>query len=466
MKTIVLVKVVDGEINPFDKSALEVALSIEKNDVTVISMGPESWTDNLRELTRLGAQRVILLSDKVFAGSDTLATSYILSEAIKKLKFDLILCGRKTLDGETGQVGPCLAEMLGIPVITNVLECEINKSGIKCKTELGAEKTSFPALLTLNKIKDLRFPSIFSKTGEIEVWSNEKICADIKRCGLSGSPTKVIDSFESVKGERKCRFIDTKDFAPLLNELLKRKKRENEIKQSKNKLKSVWAVGEEVLPAAKAIAENVTVIPKDTPEKIAELAKKEKPHVILWNADVWGRREAPRVQSLLQTGLCADCTELETDGKKLFMIRPAKAGNITAKIKCDTYPQMATVRTSLNTAEDIIVSAGKGVIECTDEVREFAKAIGAGFGASRGLVDAGCADYKYQVGLTGRTVNPKIYIAIGISGAVHHIAGIKDSDTVIAVNPDKDARIFKFSDYGIVCGFNDFYKELKDCGRS
>ena len=152
---------------------------------------------------------------------------------------------------------------------------------------------------------------------------------------------------------------------------------------------------------------------------------------------------------MLKTGLCADCTQLEADGDTLLMYRPARGGNIYAKIKCLTYPQMATVRTK-SESSDIIVSMGKGVVESIDLVKAFAEEIGAELGASRGMVDAGKLLYEMQVGLTGKTVSPKIYVAVGISGAVHHTCAIEGADTVIAINPDKDARIFEYADYGIL----------------
>ena len=175
---------------------------------------------------------------------------------------------------------------------------------------------------------------------------------------------------------------------------------------------------------------------------------KEKPEVILWNADLTGRKNAPIAAAMLKTGLCADCTSLETDGKLLYMYRPAQEGNIIAKIKCLTMPQMATVRTK-SESNDIIVSGGKGAAEFTDELLKFAEEIGGEPGASRGLVDMGKAPYEMQIGLTGKAVSPKIYIAVGISGAVHHTCAIEGAETVIAINPDKDARIFEYADYGI-----------------
>ena len=124
MKIVVCVKASAGEINPFDESALEFALRTS-TDVTVVSMGPPAVKSALLPLTRLGA-KVILISDPAFAGSDTLATSYVLSEAIKRIGFDLIVCGRQSVDGDTAQVGPMLAEMLGVGVITNVFIKNLN----------------------------------------------------------------------------------------------------------------------------------------------------------------------------------------------------------------------------------------------------------------------------------------------------------------------------------------------------
>ena len=128
MKILVCVKVVKGELNPFDESALECALQLS-DDVTVVSMGPKVCENALKPLTRLGA-KVILISDNCFAGADTLATSYILSTAIKEMDYDLILCGRQSIDGDTAQVGPMLSQMLGIPLITNAA-MNIRSSGRK-----------------------------------------------------------------------------------------------------------------------------------------------------------------------------------------------------------------------------------------------------------------------------------------------------------------------------------------------
>jgi len=450
MKILVCLKVIKGEINPFDESALECALRLS-NDVTVISMCPKSAENVLLPLTRLGV-KIILISDMAYAGSDTLATSYILSKAAKLLECDLILCGRQTVDGDTAQVGPMLSQMLDIPLITNALEVGTSEDKVNTKTRMGDETAQLPALVTVERGYVLRFASIFSKVGEIQHWDNSKLLCDTSKCGFSGSPTRVLEAFESERGRRKCKFITMSELVPLVEELKKRESVKESAESKVAKLKSVWAVGDEVLEKAKEIADEVIRIEKTTPEEIAKLAAEKKPEVILWNADLWGRRNAPVAAAILNTGLCADCTRLEADGDDLIMYRPAQGGNITAKIKCVTRPQMATVRTKAESS-DIIVSGGKGVKDRLTEVEALAKQLGAELGASRGLVDADGAPYDRQVGLTGKTVSPRIYIAIGISGAIHHTCGIEGAGTVIAINPDKDARIFEYADYGIVESF-------------
>ena len=458
MKILVCVKVVNGELNPFDACALEEALRIG-GEVSVLSMCPPSSESILRSLTRLGVKNVYLLSDSVYAGSDTLATSYILSLAAQKIGFDLILCGRQTIDGDTAQVGPCLATKLGIGLVTNVLKLSIDGDSISCETRAGNESVKFPALLTVERINILRFPSIFSRLGEVTVWSNSDIGADPSRCGLHGSPTKVLKVFEAPAAERECRFISPSDLKTVVEECLKKDSSESEVNESKMKLPFILAVGETVAEKARLIAERVKVIEPSDPQSIAKIIKEENADVVLWNADLWGRKNAPVVAALLETGLCADCTHLETDGKKLFMFRPAKSGSVIAKIECATSPQMATVRCDKVT-EELIVSGGRGVSGHIDEFNALADTLGGAKAASRALVDMNLAPYSHQIGLTGRNASAKVYVAVGISGAGQHTCALDAVGTIIAINPDKDARIFGYADYGIIGNIEDVIKEI------
>ena len=210
-----------------------------------------------------------------------------------------------------------------------------------------------------------------------------------------------------------------------------------------------------------------------------------------------GRDMGPRLSSRLQTGLTADCTGLAIDEETgcVAWTRPAFGGNLMATILCtDHRPQLGTVRPGVfkkpaageakaeitkvdfsfpaegirteilevikETAgelvdlegADIIVAGGRGVgsAEGFAPVRELAEALGATVGASRAAVDAGWISHSHQVGQTGKTVGPKLYIACGISGAIQHLAGMSASDVIVAINKDADAPIFGVADYGIV----------------
>lgn len=200
---------VKGEINPFDMYAIEEALKIKEEHggkVTAISMGILTAVDQLREAIALGVDEAVLLSDKNFAGSDTLATSYVLSAGIKKTgNYQLIICGRQAVDGDTAQVGPALAEKLGIPHVTCVKKIEDIREGyIRCQrmTDKGYEiiEMELPALITVMKdINDPRLPTIKgimkAKKACIRVWTADEIDVNKELCGLKGSPTQVVKTF-------------------------------------------------------------------------------------------------------------------------------------------------------------------------------------------------------------------------------------------------------------------------------
>jgi electron transfer flavoprotein beta subunit len=203
-------------INPDDKHAIEEALRLREEfggKVTVISMGPPQADAALREAYAMGVDEVKLLCDRAFAGADTLATSYTLATCVKYLgKFDLIICGRQAIDGDTAQIGPQMAEYLGIPQVTYVKKLEVD--GKKLKIERAMEdgyeiiETNMPALLTV--IKDLnspRYPTVgrileSCRNIEIPFLTAKDIKADPKKIGLEGSPTGVKRTFApEPKGE-------------------------------------------------------------------------------------------------------------------------------------------------------------------------------------------------------------------------------------------------------------------------
>ncbi len=451
MKIVVCIRQgLDGDINPFDACALEEALRIKNAEVTLLSMGPLSAKDFLYKLTRLGAKKAILLSDKVFAGADTLATAYTLSLAINKLRPDLVFCGRQTLVGDTAQTGPMLSVFANLSLITNVMSIEEINENITCITRSGKKETvSLPALITVERINNLRLPSIMSKMGEVEVFTAETVNADINRCGLIGSPTRVLKTFENQSGKRKCKFIPIDELKEVIESSLKKEKEKVNTEESKVKLKNVCIVGETPRIYADGIAEDITVLDFDSAENLALKIQEQDFDAVLFSSDDVSKKLAAQISAILKLGLCADCTALQTDGEKLIMYRPALSGSIIAKIESKTRPAMATLRTETDSSR-IAVAVGYGAKDALDIVKSFANAINAELVATRKSVDNDIMPYSMQVGLTGKTVSPDVYIAVGVSGAVHHVVGMQRSGTVIAINTDKDAPIFDYADYGII----------------
>jgi len=209
-----------SRINPFDLFAIDMAVKIKREhpgSITAITMGPEISEEVLWEALAIGADRAILLSDPRFAASDTLATSYVLGMGIRKIgKFDLILCGMRTSDSDTAQVGPQLAEELDLPHVTGVEKLE-RKENLFCieRTSDGFREileVSPPALFTISPKAAVRLPSLieiedaFNKYS-IECWNLEDLNADPKRVGSAGSSTWV-EELIPITQQKSCFFIE------------------------------------------------------------------------------------------------------------------------------------------------------------------------------------------------------------------------------------------------------------------
>ena len=193
-------------VNPFDMYALEEGIRLKERHqgkVAALSMGPPQAEEALKEALALGVDEAFLLSDPAFEGSDTLATSYILAKAIAKLgQADIIICGRQTMDGDTGQVAPQLAEQLGLPFISYVSQIEEVREGymrVQRMVEEGHQVVEMPLPGVISVVKEInvpRLPSLRglmkSKQAQIPVWTAQELGVDMNKVGLSGSPTQMV----------------------------------------------------------------------------------------------------------------------------------------------------------------------------------------------------------------------------------------------------------------------------------
>jgi electron transfer flavoprotein alpha subunit len=579
----------DSILNPLDLQALTFAERITAaapgSRTIYLSMGPPQARETLIDCMSRVPGEGILLTDRAFAGADTVATAYSLACAIRRIEREIlggsreyvIVTGMQSVDGDTAQVPPQIAEELGIEHIAYAQGIDVGPElHIRRIGPQGTETVrplKYPVLVTVTACMDPLYRSFRqareARSGVVQEWSAASVGADPARTGLAGSRTQVYRIFSpSEERSKACEFVN--EPAEMID-LIKTRYRSaahgrqaaaTETYSLEGQTPSYegefWVLAERegdgirsvslellgkarelaaglgccvgaVLPCGKAGnlpadliaygADCVYVIehplleeflPMPYKAAIARIVRERKPQVMLFGATPMGRELAPRVAYACGCGLTADCTKLDVgDYAKgavnlvgiLKQTRPALGGNIMATILTKDSPtQMATVRpgvfrtpardagrtgevidikADLNEKElrvrsvavesfaskvsirdaEVVVAGGHGLRSKADFERYLnplaeglARVLGANVkvGASRVAVEDGFSTHDRQVGQTGQTVQPRLYLALGISGAVQHISGMQGSEIIVAINKDPKARIFNYADYGMV----------------
>ncbi len=563
---------VRNEINPFDRRAITFAAQCKKKynaEIVVMTMGPPQAKDALIEALGMGADRALHLLDRAFAGSDTLATSRALSLVIERERpIDLVLCGKYSVDAETGHVGPEVAELLNLPHVSGATNVEfadsLDQMVVESETDYGFQRIEvhLPAVLTASErlIKPARpIPEELeaAESKPYKVMTASELSADFSAFGFSGSPTYVTEIF-SVQTERPCEILEGSSVEEKVEKLVEKlvarglfvgwKDVEDRtiVPPAGSKIRkdigAFWIVAEtvrgqirdvtyELLGAGVELAgrleselyavilgesskdqhqdlimhgaDRVLAVKHEALTKyssdayaaaLAQAMEKLKPYAVIAGSTSLGRDFMPRVAARLGLGMTSDCIGLEiNDGGRLVELKPAFGGSIVAPILSKTTPQLATIRPGmlpptsahplrkgsvieftprdlkpltrllderyesdkdalmLDNAE-IVVSAGAGIgaPENLKIVQELAEVLDAPLATTRKVVDLGWLPRQLQLGLTGRSVTPKLYVAVAVRGAFNHMVGVGRAKLVVAINNDPNAFIFKICDYGIV----------------
>ena len=549
---------IELELNPYCRRAVsqgvELASAHVGSRVTVITLGPPAAEDALREAIAWGTARAVdidgvLVTDPAFAGSDTLATARALAAALDhEGRFDLVLAGRNSVDADTGQVGPEIAELCDLPFLSGVRHLSIDDTlaSARCEHDDGwlQAEVHLPAIVSC--AERLIAPAKVDPPERASVPADRirrLIAADLGPgpWGQAASPTSV----GSVKVMAVTRARHRKPEAPLAEQAREAVRLLHErgafqpaadqaattdtVAPARPDQPCTIVVAEpdrphdtrELVGAAAALTGNVLVVTRETPNAtqlrswgadavvhldgdnveedvaraVAQRALHAQPWAILTGSTAWGREVASRVAAQLGAGLTGDAVELERVDDRLVAWKPAFGGQLVAAIRCASRVQMATVRAGVlptlsprepgddandktppvetiplasrgrvrvlaRTRDDdldvlaeahTVIGVGMGIPpDAYDDLEPLRTLLGAQLGATRKVTDQGWLPRSRQIGITGRSIAPRLFVSIGASGKFNHTVGLRAAGTVLAINADASAPIFDAADAGIV----------------
>lgn len=538
--------------------------------LSVLTLGPPSADTVCREAVAFGADAGFHVTDPAFAGSDTLATARALAAAVEHLgPFDLILAGRNSVDADTGQVPPQLAELLGLPFACGVRRLSLTGERLSLLLEHNDEwldaELDLPALLSCAerlidpcKIKD---PAVWASVDGSRIRTLDAAVLGPGPWGAAASPTSVgpiwtleINRRREIlsgglddQADRAIAVLEdrgalapagapdvarasglvvelgaSRSGGPAVGVLIEpaRDRHSRELLGAAARLATavgghVVALGPDAgaelggfgadavrrVSAAGAVPADGHggLAEEDVAAAVGDWAEGVQPWAVLAPSTAWGREVASRAAARLGAGLTGDAVGLSCEDGRLIAAKPAFGGYVIADIACSSAPQMATVRAGvLGLAEprrtpevpvtevavtprgrvrvlgrrrdddgdllahaEVVIGVGLGVeVADYERLRAEARKIGAELCATRKVTDVGAMPRARQVGITGHSISPRLYIAIGLSGKFNHTAGVRSSGSIVAVNADPEAPIFDWCDVGFVADWRDVFDEL------
>ncbi|MGH9084779.1 MAG: FAD-binding protein [Acidimicrobiales bacterium] len=541
--------------------AVELAGAVPGSSVTVVTLGPPSAEDVLREAIAWGLDRDVqisgvLVTDRAFAGSDTIATARALASVLRREgPFDLVLGGRSSLDADTGQVPPQVAELLDLPFATGVKALQLDDDVLTLGCELDDAwldvEVRLPALLSC--AERLCEPTKVPPPGRLAVPA-ERIrtvgAADLGAgpWGAAGSRTLVGEARQLAVARRH----EVDPDAPLGAQVDAVVRRLADwgalapgVASAPLALPATGGAGpvvavlaepdhdalaRELCGAAADLAfalagSTVLLAPHDVPPAtagswgadrlvritgaeadedvataLARWAQSERPWAIVTGSTAFGREVASRAAAAIDAGLTGDAVDLEVVDGRLVAWKPAFGGQLVAAITATSPVQMATVRSGVlprrqardHVAEDttitveprgrvtvldrrredsleglseaaVVIGIGAGVApEDLSQLEPLRALLGAEIGCTRKVTDKGWMPHARQIGITGRSISPRLFVAIGASGKFNHMVGVRSAGVVVAINQDPAAPVWEHADTGIVGGWQDAVEHLVD----